>query len=43
MTATGRTALAARSLAVGYRDHVALDGLNLKIAAGRVAALCLAR
>jgi ferric hydroxamate transport system ATP-binding protein len=34
------TALAARALTVGYREHAVLDGLDLTIKAGRVTALC---
>ncbi|WP_144139989.1 ABC transporter ATP-binding protein [Paraburkholderia sp. BCC1884] len=33
-------ALAAHSLTVGYRDHVVLHDLDLRIAAGRITALC---
>lgn len=40
MTKTAGAALAARSLTVGYRDHVVLDGLDLTIGAGRITALC---
>jgi ferric hydroxamate transport system ATP-binding protein len=37
---TVRTALRARSLTVGYRDDIVLDGLDIEIAAGRITALC---
>jgi ferric hydroxamate transport system ATP-binding protein len=40
MMTTAVAALAARSLTVGYGDHVVLDGLDLSIAAGRITALC---
>ncbi|SAL34651.1 ABC transporter ATP-binding protein [Caballeronia humi] len=40
MTKTVGAALTARSLTVGYRDNVVLDGLDLQIGAGRITALC---
>jgi len=40
MKSSSNLALSARSLTVGYRDHVVIDSLDIDIRANRVTALC---